>query len=427
MRFRSSLVLVALVLIGAAIATSSIYTRKSAEREFSKQVSEASINIPQNPISREKKSDLVVSSGTSFSELLQEADLDPAEIARAIDAARPVFNFRRLREGNHVTVNRSADGHLESICYAVDADHELWITRSGDDYIGEVRDVPSTVKVEAVAAELHGSLFETIMEMGERPELAIRLAEIFAYDLDFYTDPQPGDTFRMVLERREYQNGQPSSYGRILSAEYVNAGHAYTAVLFGDPSGQAGYYTAEGKSLQKAFLRSPLKFAARISSHYSRNRFHPVLKIYRPHLGTDYAAPTGTPVQSIATGKVIFSGRNGGGGNVVEVRHSNGYVSYYMHLSRRSVNVGQKVQQGQRIGLVGMTGLATGPHLDFRLRRNGQFVNFERMHLPPAHPVARKDWDAFVATRDKWIPMMSAAAISNRNAPLAAEVSPGNR
>ena len=149
-----------------------------------------------------------------------------------------------------------------------------------------------------------------------------------------------------------------------------------------------------------------MKFAARISSHFSRSRFHPVLKIYRPHLGTDYAAATGTPVQAIASGRVVSAGWSGGGGNAVRLSHSNSYESYYMHLSRILVHAGQHVQQGQRIGLVGMTGLATGPHLDFRLRQRGAFVNFERLKLPPSFPVPPSQMAAFTTERDQWMARM---------------------
>jgi len=208
------------------------------------------------------------------------------------------------------------------------------------------------------------------------------------------------------MEKKEYANGEPASYGRILAAEYNNAGRPYRAVLFHDADGRPGYYSADGKSLQKAFLRSPLKFAARISSHFSRARFHPILKIYRPHLGTDYAAPAGTPVQAIAAGRVVSAGWGGQGGNAVRLAHANGYETYYMHLSRILVRAGQHVEQGQRIGLVGMTGLATGPHLDFRLRQRGAFVNFERLKLPPAFPVPPGEMAAFTATRDKWMALL---------------------
>src|SRR5277367_5966183 len=149
------------------------------------------------------------------------------------------------------------------------------------------------------------------------------------------------------------------------------------------------YYTPDGKAMKKAFLHSPLKFAAPITSHFSAHRFHPILKEYRAHLGIDYAAPTGTPVQTIGDGKVIFAGPKGGAGNLVEVQHTNGYTTYYMHLSRVLVHNGQRVEQGEQIGLVGMTGLATGPHLDFRIQQHGQFLNFEHLGLPTADPVSK--------------------------------------
>src|SRR5262249_47428419 len=164
--------------------------------------------------------------------------------------------------------------------------------------------------------EVHGSLFQAVVDAGEKPELAIRLAEIFGWDLDFYTDPRPGDTFRVVVEKKQLSNGEMASYGRILAAEYNNAGGLYRAVLFRDPSGTEAYYTPDGKAMKKAFLHSPLKFAAAITSHFSEHRFHPILKVYRPHLGTDYGAPMGTPVQTIGEGRVVFAGKKGGAGNL---------------------------------------------------------------------------------------------------------------
>ncbi len=413
-------IILAFVTLGA-----SFYLRHSAERRFAEQASLA-IQAPlqQPPVEQEVTSDVVVARGSRFDEFLRGLDLSDSDVDGIIQAANPVFDFRHLREGNRITVTRSPKGDVELMLCEVDRDHELSITREIDGtYRAELNELPSTMKVEAIAGTLNSSLFESVADIGEQPELAVRLAEIFAYDLDFYTDPRPGDTFRVLLERRKYDNGQPSAYGRILMAEYENAGHTYRAVLFHDSNGTAAYYSDTGQSLAKAFLRSPLKFAARISSHFTYNRFHPILKIYRPHLGTDYAAPIGTPVQAVANGSVVASSYQGGGGNYVEIRHSNGYVSYYMHLARRLVRTGQKVRQGQRIGLVGATGLATGPHLDFRLQRKGQFVNFERMKLPPAFPVAKKDMPEFKALRDKWLPIMSAAQLPQQKPQATATAS----
>lgn len=234
----------------------------------------------------------------------------------------------------------------------------------------------------------------------------MRLALIFGYDMDFYTDPRKGDTFRIILEKKKYVNGQTAGFGKIFAAEYDNGGKKYQALLFHDPAGQPGYYTADGKSLQKAFLRSPLKFGAPVTSHFSRARFHPILKTYRPHMGTDYGAPVGTPVQSIGSGRVLFAGRKGGDGNMVEIAHSNGYETMYLHLSRMFVRAGEHIEIGKTIGLVGSTGLSTGPHLDFRILQRGQYKNFEKLGLPPSDPVSKKNLPEFAAVREKWLPIL---------------------
>src|SRR5207247_8547764 len=211
----------------------------------------------------------------------------------------------------------------------------------------------------------------------------------------------------MVLEKRKYLDRQTAGYGRILAAEYENAGRRYQALLFHDPAGRPGYYAADGKSLQKAFLRSPLKFGAPVTSHFSRSRFHPILKIYRPHMGTDYGAPVGTPVQTIGSGRVIFAGRKGGEGNMVQIAHFSGYETMYLHLSRMFVRTGEHVEIGKTIGLVGSTGLSTGPHLDFRILQKGQYKNFERLGLPPSDPVSKKNLPEFAAVREKWLPPLN--------------------
>lgn len=409
------------VLLIAALAAGSVYIYHRTDRTASDAVAVSQqVQAPAEPA--ETISEAVLERGATFADSLEDIGIDSVTVARITDVIRPVFDLRRLRAGNRFTVARSQNGELRSIRYQVDADNELWVTAAGQDFKAEMRTVPSTLRTTVMSAELAGSLFETVINAGEKPELAVRMAEIFAWDLDFYTDPQPGDKFRVLFEKREYPNGQPATYGRILIAEYNNAGKKYDAVLFEDAKGKPAYYNAEGKSLQKAFLKSPLKFAARVSSRFSPRRFHPVLKIYRPHLGTDYAAPTGTPVQSIAAGQVVFSGWSGGGGNTVRIRHAHGYESYYMHLSKRIVRVGQRVDQGQRIGLVGSTGLSSGPHLDFRLRRNGAFVNFEKILLPPAGPVPASQRAGFNAQRNQWMAIMEGASGQNVNASLPAPV-----
>jgi len=395
-----------LLVAGAVVDGRAILIRRGAESEFQKQVGLAKAEGDRI------RAEVVLASGKSlprgenFAGALQEFGLSAAEVNNASAAAQSAYNLRQLRAGNSITVGRSVEGKLREINYKIDAERVLHIVPQPQGFSAEVKEIPTHTEATVVSGRLEDSLFNAVEDAGESAEVAMRIAQIFGYDLDFYTDPRRGDTFRVVLEKKKYENGETAGYGRILAAEYVNGSRRYQALLFHDPSGRPAYYTADGKSLQKAFLRSPLKFGAPVTSHFSKARFHPILKTYRPHLGTDYGAPTGTPVQTIGSGRVVFAGRKGGDGNMVHVAHSNGYETYYLHLSRIFVHAGERVEIGKTIGLVGMTGLATGPHLDFRIAQKGQFRNFETLGLPPSDPVNKKDWAEFAAVREKWMPEM---------------------
>jgi len=351
-----------------------------------------------------------VHSGQMFSGALAGLGVAPAAIGGILAAARPVFDFRRFRAGSELSVGRSVMGELRAVRYCVDPEHELWIAPRDRQFHAEIKPIAITTENAGIAGRVEDSLFHAVTEAGERAELALSLAAIFGWDMDFNTDTRPGDTFRLVVEKKRYSNGALALYGRILLAEYTNAGHHYQAVLFHDAAGNPAYYGPDGKAMKKAFLHSPLQFGAHITSHFSYSRFHPILKIYRPHLGIDYGAPEGSSVQTIGSGRVTYAGRKGGEGNMVQIRHTNGYETMYMHLSRILVRNGQQVAQGQRIGLVGHTGLATGPHLDFRIKQNGAFRNFETLRLPPADPVARAQMPQFVAARDRWAGLLPPAA-----------------
>jgi murein DD-endopeptidase MepM/ murein hydrolase activator NlpD len=417
-KFGKILFWISLAGVSAGCVGMSYYVRNSAEGEVSLQASSAREEAHRIQEQVVLYSERLVPAGLPFHLLLQGLGIDSETAARLAASAQSVFDLRRLRAGNRLDVGRSVLGELRSVRYRIDGDRVLSIAPQGSEVHSEIQTIPSEMQTIGVMGEVRGSLFEAVINAGEKPELAMRLAQIFGWDLDFYTDPRPGDTFRVVVEKKLLANGELLSYGRILAAEYKNAGRAYGAVLFHDAWGAPAYFTPEGKSMKKAFLHSPLKFAAAITSHFSEHRFHPILKEYRPHLGIDYAAPTGTPVQTIGDGRVIFAGAKGGAGNLVQIQHTNGYTTYYMHLSRVLVRQGQRVQQGQSIGLVGMTGLATGPHLDFRIQRQGQFLNFERLPLPPSDPVAKRDWNEFASLRDRAIALMP-EKISQPNTMLA--------
>jgi len=412
---------VVFIAAGVACINASFQYRYAAERQVFAQAAggrEEVQKIQENVIFFTERT---LPARVPFHTALEDLGIDNPTAARIAASAQPVFDLRHLRAGNRLAVGRSVMGEFRAVRYRIDADRVLWIAPQGTDFHSEIQIIPSETETAGVGGEIKGSLFESVIDSGEKPELAMRMAEIFAYDLDFYTDPRPGDTFRVVVEKKKLSTGEVAAYGRILAAEYVNERHAYRAVLFHDSSGHAAYYTPEGKSMKKAFLHSPLKFAAPISSHFSTHRYHPILKEYRPHLGIDYAAPTGTPVQTIGDGRVVFAGRKGGAGNLIEIQHTNGYTTYYMHLSRILVRDGQHVAQGERIGLVGMTGLATGPHLDFRIQHSGQFLNFERLPLPTADPIAKRDWGEFAAARDRALaemPSLTPQPSVAKNAPF---------
>ena len=395
-----------LLAAGAIVDGRAIRKRRAAEDELQQQVELAKAEgdrIRAEVVLPRAKN---MPRGENFAGALQQFGLSANEVNDATAAAQRAYNLRQLRAGNAITVGRSVEGTLREIDYKIDADRMLHIVPQSQGFSAEVKEIPTYTEVAVVSGKLEDSLFNAVEDAGESAEVAMRMAQIFGYDLDFYTDPRRGDTFRVVLEKKKYEHGETAGYGRILAAEYVNGARKYQALLFHDPSGRPAYYTADGKSLQKAFLRSPLKFGAPVTSHFSKARFHPILKTYRPHLGTDYGAPTGTPVQTIGSGRVVFAGRKGGDGNMVHVAHSNGYETYYLHLSRIFVRAGERVEIGKTIGLVGMTGLATGPHLDFRIAQKGQFRNFETLGLPPSDPVNKKDWAEFATMREKWMPVM---------------------
>jgi murein DD-endopeptidase MepM/ murein hydrolase activator NlpD len=391
---------------GSAVCLYVFQQRLATSAEFDRQVKLANEEAKRIREEIILPTEQKVPSGGNFVAALEKFGLSAEEAANASVAAQRTFNLRQVRAGNTITVGRSVEGTLREIDYKIDADRMLKIVPEDRGFTAQIQEIPSKMEIAAVVGQVDDSLFNAVEDAGESADLAMRMAQIFGYDLDFYTDPRKGDRFRIVLEKKKYANGKTAGYGKILAAEYENAGKKYQALLFHDPTGRPGYYSADGKSLQKAFLRSPLKFGAPVTSHFSRARFHPILKTYRPHLGTDYGAPLGTQVQTIGSGRVIFAGRKGGEGNMVHVAHSNGYETMYLHLSRMFVRTGEHIEIGKTVGLVGSTGLSTGPHLDFRILQKGQYRNFEKLGLPPSDPVSKKNLPEFAALREKWLPVL---------------------
>jgi murein DD-endopeptidase MepM/ murein hydrolase activator NlpD len=328
----------------------------------------------------------------------------PDEVAHQIvECARPVYDLARVKAAQFYYLCFTREGKFSNLRYPVDDERYLTVYHDVDEnrMIPIMKSFRYETRVENVSAEIESSLFASVMSIGEKDQLALDLAEIFGSDIDFYTDLQKGDSLRALIEKK-YLGGQFSKYGAILAAEFTNQQKVLTGILFEDEHGKPAYYAPDGKALKKSFLKSPLKFG-RITSRFSFARKHPILKVVRPHLGVDYAAPVGTPVQSVAAGVVTDAGRSGGNGNMVRIRHSGGYETTYLHLSRIAVKSGARVIQGDVVGNVGSTGLSTGPHLDFRIRQHGKAVNPTKIIFPPGAPVPAVQFSRFAALRDRLI------------------------
>lgn len=303
----------------------------------------------------------------------------------------------QLRPGRTLLTKTTASGELLELQFQLDINRALIVKKAADGYVANEMPLIFENRVLVKSAEIRSSLFAATDEAGIPDQIAIKVANIFSSDIDFNTDLRRGDRFTVIYEAG-FSNGELIKTGRVLSAEFTNNGKTHDAVLYKVADGKESYYTPEGKSLQKAFLRSPLEFS-RISSGFSLARFHPVLNKWRAHKGVDYAAPTGTRVRAVSDATVAFVGSQSGYGNVIVLQHSNGVSTAYGHLSRFAAGLhrGQKVLQSDDIGFVGMTGLATGPHLHYEFRINGEHRDPLTVALPTATPLPADQLATFQA------------------------------
>lgn len=313
------------------------------------------------------------------------------------DALSAEIDPKKLFPGTQFRGRSLPSGPVETVEVIFDRRNEVHLT-AGPDGISVTRvERPITSDVVRLEGVIESSLFGAVDAAGGNPDLAVRVAQIYQWDIDFFRDLRQKDHFVVVAERQEI-DGEFYAWGTIYAARFVNRDRVLNAMVYPDNDGLLGYFDLEGHPLRKQFLRSPLKFS-RVTSRFSMNRFHPVLKRNMPHYGVDYGAPTGTPAHVTADGTVIFAGRKGGGGNMVTVRHTNGYETNYLHLSRfgKGIRRGVRVTQGQVIGYVGSTGLSSGPHLDYRVQLNGRWINPLSISSPPVKPLVEERLQRFLA------------------------------
>lgn len=336
-----------------------------------------------------------IKSGQTAAALLGEY-LSPAQIHNLDRQSRKVYPLSRMRAGNPYRIVSRA-GQLERFEYEISGE-EMLVVASGGSGFDIVREpIQYDIERDVVNGTIVSSLFGAVAEAGEKAALGVMLSEIFAWDVDFIRDIRKNDRFVAVVEKR-YRDGEFAGYGKVVAAEFVNQGNSFKGFLFPDANGNETYFDENGKSLRKAFLKAPLQFS-RISSGFNLRRLHPILKTRRPHPAIDYAAPRGTPIKAVGDGVVIRKAWGRGAGNYIKIRHNSVYETTYMHMKgfARGMRKGKRVVQGQTIGYVGSTGMSTGPHLDFRMKKNGTYVNPRRIKSPSCSPVPKDKMQDFLA------------------------------
>ncbi len=328
--------------------------------------------------------------GDTVASLLQRLGVSEEDIARFLQASHDLPAMNRLVAGHSVMARVTSGGRLILFRYMAGDDTLVTVNRVPDGFQAEEEQVRFQTRRVLRSGVITASLFGATDAADVPDSIASQMAEVFSGDIDFYRDLRKGDRFSVVYEAM-YHDGAIVKTGRLLAAEFVNQGHTYRAVYFRDPQGREGYFSPDGHSMKRAFLKAPLAFS-RISSGFSLHRYHPILREWRAHKGIDYAAPKGTPVRAVSDGVVTFAGREGGYGKLIVLRHQRPYSTAYGHLSRyaRGIHRGARVTQGEIIGYVGMTGLATGPHLHFEFRVNGVQKNPLALKLPTAFPLDRR-------------------------------------
>jgi len=377
----------------------------------------APVKPVEPPMKQQITKSYILKRGEILFNALRRCDVPEPLAKRAISALLDCrFDFRKCKAGDTIRIVKefsktdsgtNNQGVIRKIEYQMyyDQIYEInfaWMQTTVSMVFKEFE-----LRTELVRGAISSSLYESLIKVGERPDLAYNFADIFGWEIDFFVETQEGDSFYILIDKK-FDDQNMVDYGKIHLVRYKgNVGDFY-GVFFEDPKGHKDYYDLEGKSLRKAFLRSPLRYS-RISSYFSKARFHPILRIVRPHHGLDYVAPLGSPISAIGDGFVTFAGWKGSYGKLVEIAHKNGYKSRYGHLSgfASGIRKGRRVTQGQKVGSLGTTGLSTGPHLHFEVLRYGSWVNPLRIIPPRAEPVRSEYLETFYQIRDQFLKQLA--------------------
>jgi murein DD-endopeptidase MepM/ murein hydrolase activator NlpD len=382
-----------------------IFAAQSCRQNQQKVITKSEVAVPEPvyryglPIDSFQVVDGIVESGQHLSSVLSKFGVNLGTIDTIARNAKPVFDVRKIRQGNKFAIFQTTDSTVKSKYFVYENSPILYTVFELFDSLQVYQGEKEVVyQMKTAQGEIQSSLWNAMKASKLDPMLALKMEEVYAWTVDFF-GLQKGDRFRLIYDEI-YVDSTSIGINNIYAAQFDFYGKELFAFRF-EKNDSTGYYNEKGENLQKQFLKAPLKFS-RISSGFSSGRMHPILRIVRPHHGVDYAAPTGTPVMSIGEGIVVSKGWAGGGGNTVKIRHNSVYTTVYMHLSRYAdgINQGARVRQGQVIGFVGSTGLSTGPHLDFRVYKGGSAVNPLTIESPPAKPVDEKYMQEYNILKD---------------------------
>ena len=344
---------------------------------------------------------VVFQPGDVFGKTFEQTKLSKQESNRILNELKKYININKCKPNDFYEITYSTNTDIEetwtNFKYFPEGQYFYSIDKSTDNVLtSEKVALQTTSQIFEVSGTIENSLWESMSASEIKPAIILAYADMFAWQIDFLTDCRQGDKYKLIYEVKTLEKKDTVLSSEIIAGQYITTTSTNTAIQFINSKGDEGYFDENGKSVKSAFLKAPLQFK-RISSYFTKKRFHPILKYYRAHEGIDYAAPIGTPVSTIGDGVVTKSQYSGGYGNLVIVKHPNGYETYYGHLSKygKGIKKGVRVKQGQVIGYVGATGLATGPHLDFRIKKNGSFFNYLTMKMPPTYTLTGKDKENF--------------------------------
>lgn len=352
--------------------------------------------------------ELTIKTGDNLSGIFSQAGLNDRDVYELFDGNKSAKDLRNLAVGQKLAFLIDDQAKLKELKYYKNMLDSITFTRTDAGFTSKETSLEPEIRHSFRQGKISSSLFIAGKQAGLPNNLTMELADIFGWDVDFALDIKKGDQFKVMFEE-QFLNGKKIGTGNILSAEFTNNGNVYRAVRYTNKDGATRYFTPDGKGMNKAFLRTPVDFA-RISSQFNLSRLHPVLNTIRAHKGTDYAASTGTPIRATGDGKVILAGRKGGYGNCVIIQHGQGYETLYGHMNNfaKGISTGSRVSQGQIIGYVGKTGLATGPHLHYEFHVNGQVRNPVTVALPQSMGIAANEKARFAATTQTLVAQFNA-------------------